>query len=178
MKHLPIITVLLASGAFTAQAKWPKGAVPLASATLQSKSGSNATGIVDFAKEPKSLLVRVYAQNLAPGPHGVHVHENGDFSAEDASSAGGHFNPTEDKHGSPKADHRHLGDFGNLQVPVKKATAPIELRIPNPSEGPKAWDALVGRSIVIHAKADDLKSSPAGDSGERIACGVIEPAKP
>ncbi len=179
MKLIIVQVALIAFGiSAVVCAHWPKGVTPLASATLVAKSGSNVSGTVDFAKDGSALLIRVYAQNLAPGPHGIHAHEKGDCTAEDASTAGEHFNPAQEKHGDPRGAHRHLGDFGNIEVPVKKASGPIELRIPNPSDGSQAWDALIGRALVIHAKADDLKSSPAGDSGERIACGVIQRARP
>lgn len=110
---------------------------------------SNVSGTVDFAKEKTGLLIRIYAQNLSPGPHGIHAHEKGDCAAEDASSAGEHFNPAQQKHGGPQSGRRHLGDFGNIEVPVKKSTAPIEIRIANPATGGAAWDSLVGRAVVI-----------------------------
>lgn len=157
-----------------AMATWPKGTEPFARATLLPKSGSDVTGTVDFAKTPRGLLIRVYASGLGAGKHGFHIHENGDCSAADAASAGAHFNPSAEGHAGPDAKAHHFGDFGNI-VADRNGSSQTEVTIKNPSSNRfKSWNEIVGKSIVIHEKADDLKTQPAGDSGKRIACGVIQ----
>lgn len=156
----------------SAQAAWPANAEPFARAVLLPRSGSQASGTVDFAKTDQGLLIRAYVTNVSPGAHGFHVHEKDDCSAPDASSAGEHFNPTDQPHGGPKGQSRHAGDFGNLIVKAD-SSAPVEMTIPSPTRA-FDWKMIVGKALVLHDKADDLKSQPSGKSGDRIACGVIE----
>ena len=112
---------------------------------------------------------------LAPGNHGFHVHEFGDCTAADGSSAGGHFNPTNQPHAGPDADARHVGDMGNIEA---DASGAAKLDYLDHSMSLANDDrSIIGRSVVVHAKADDFKSQPAGDSGARVACGVIGRAK-
>lgn len=165
------LTLLLLVLSTIAEAKWPKGAVPFARAVLAPRGGSSAQGTVDFAMSGKNLLVRVSANKLSPGLHGIHVHEKGDCSAADAASAGDHFNPTEQKHGGPRSKARHAGDLGNL-VANRLGNAELEITIPPPSPT-FAWSEFVGKSVVVHERADDLITQPAGNSGGRIACGVV-----
>ena len=136
---------------------------PFAKAELTAKSGSSVSGSVGFLKLTDGLLVRVSAKNLAKGDHGFHIHEKGDCSSADASSAGEHFNPSGDTHGGVQSGHRHTGDLGNLTV---DADGNAEIRVPStkPKE-PSTWDNILGKAIVIHANEDDLKSNPAGNSG-------------
>ena len=157
---------------YPAPAKWPEGTKPFATATLSPKSGSSVQGTVDFARAGDKLLVRITVDNLSSGQHGFHVHDKGDCSAADGSSAGDHYNPTAEKHGGPKARHRHVGDLGNLRG--GKKTRPVELVIPKPVAAGVDWEGIVGRSVVIHADRDDLVTDPSGNSGARIACGVIQ----
>src|SRR5438105_12158268 len=90
--------------------------VTKAAAQLESKSGSQVTGTVKFTKVGDVVQVVADVQNLKPGKHGIHVHEKGDCSAPDASSAGPHFNPAHQHHGGPATDPRHAGDFGNIEA--------------------------------------------------------------
>jgi len=112
-------------------------------------------------------------EGLTPGLHGFHVHEKGDCSAHDASSAGGHFNPTNKKHGGPADSERHVGDLGNLEADQdgKARYEFIDEVITLNGE-----NSIVGKSIVIHADPDDLTTQPTGNSGARIGCGVIQPS--
>ena len=110
-------------------------------------------------------------EGLTPGDHGFHVHEFGDCSAPDGTSAGAHFNPTKKPHGAPDNAERHVGDLGNItadesgKAHYDRIDTVIELNGEN---------TIVGRSVIVHAKADDFVSQPAGNAGSRIACGVIE----
>ncbi|GHD68654.1 superoxide dismutase family protein [Jeongeupia chitinilytica] len=138
-----------------------------AQATLLPTSGQTATGKVGFRQSGDTLLLDVTLSGLTPGQHGFHVHEKGDCSAPDASSAGGHFNPDKHQHGSPDAPDHHAGDLGNVVAGADgRVSTSITVR-------GVQLDTLRGRALVVHAGADDLKSQPAGNSGARIACGVI-----
>lgn len=115
---------------------------------------------------------------LAPGEHGIHIHESGvcDADADPAfDTAGGHFNPTDEEHGDVDADPSHGGDLGNMSVEEDgsfEQWATVSKITLSPDEDNSLNDAD-GSAIVIHAEADDLESDPSGESGDRIACGVI-----
>src|SRR3954447_21371159 len=91
-------------------------AEPGARATLAPTAGNQASGTVSFVTRGDKVRVSAKVAGLAPGPHGFHIHEKGDCSAPDATSAGGHFNPTGMQHGSPTSTQRHMGDFGNIEA--------------------------------------------------------------
>jgi Cu-Zn family superoxide dismutase len=146
-------------------------------AVLHPTQGNQAAGTVRFTQEGEDS-VRVVADltGLAPNStHGFHIHEFGDCSAPDASSAGGHFNPEGKPHGGPDAPQHHAGDLGNVTA-NEQGNAHLEITLHHVSVGSHP-NPLLGRSVVLHAKADDLKSQPSGESGGRIACGVIGAAK-
>jgi Cu-Zn family superoxide dismutase len=142
-------------------------------ANLQPSSGSQVKGTVTFTKMGDDVQVVADVENLKPGKHGFHIHEKGDCSAPDASSAGAHFNPTHHHHGGPDSVARHAGDFGNITADAS-------------GEGHLDWkgklkfsgaESIIGKSVIVHEKEDDLKTDPSGNSGTRIACAVIEAAK-
>ena len=115
--------------------------------------------------------------NLTPGDHGIHIHNVGKCDGPDFKTAGGHFNPTSAHHGIHNAQDPkpHLGDLANLTVkPDGRASASFILSGVTLSDGANSLFHDGGTAIVIHAKADDLMSDPSGNSGDRIACGVIE----
>ena len=118
------------------------------------------------------VAVVVHIENAPPGIHGLHVHEKGDCSAPDASSAGGHFNPGGDPHAGPTEMHRHAGDLGNITIEAN-GTGHLELvtDLLTVRPGP---NSVVGRAVVFHEKADDLKTQPTGNAGGRFGCGVIQ----
>jgi superoxide dismutase, Cu-Zn family len=167
-------TIILSLGVLCALTVFAHGQdVTKATATLESKSKSKVTGTVTFTKVGDEVQVVADIENLSPGKHGFHIHEKGDCSAADASSAGGHFNPTHQHHGGPTSAEHHAGDLGNITADASgKAhldwTGKLSLT---------GADSIIGKSVVVHEKEDDLKSDPAGNAGARIACGVIEAAK-
>ena len=116
------------------------------------------------------MLVEASIQGLTPGPHGIHVHEKGDCSAADGSSAGAHFNPTGAIHGGTSGA-RHSGDLGNLVADAQGA-ASLKVNVTGIAlnDGPSG---VINRSIIVHADPDDLKTQPSGNSGKRVACGVV-----
>jgi Cu-Zn family superoxide dismutase len=173
-----IALIFLLAVGFSAESQTPaeKPSAPLkAVAVLYPSSGSKVSGTVTFTEVADGVQVRAEITGLTPGNHGFHVHEFGDCSAADASSAGGHFNPTHNPHAGPDAPERHVGDMGNVEADASgKATLEyVDHQISLTSDQRSG----IGRSVVVHAKADDLKSQPAGDSGARVACGVIGRAK-
>jgi Cu-Zn family superoxide dismutase len=107
---------------------------------------------------------------LTPGKHGFHVHEFGDITSPDGTSAGGHFNPTGEPHAGPDADKRHAGDFGNIEADASGKAKISFLDKKISFEGP---NNILGRGLVVHAKPDDLKSQPSGDAGDRVGVAVI-----
>jgi Cu-Zn family superoxide dismutase len=146
---------------------------PAAMATLEARSGSNVSGTVSFHAAGQKLRVEARVAGLTPGAHGFHVHEAGDCSAPDASSAKGHFNPAGRQHGHHGGSERHAGDMPNLVADgYGNATLVAEVDMLGLNEGPAG---IIKRAVVIHADPDDYKSQPAGNSGKRVACGVIRP---
>jgi Cu-Zn family superoxide dismutase len=142
---------------------------------LHSTAGNKVSGTVTFTEVADGVQVQAQITGLTPGKHGFHVHEFGDCSAADLGSAGPHFNPTNQPHAAPDAAARHVGDMGNVEADASGAAKlnylDHEMSLANDQR------SIIGRSVVVHAKADDLKTPPAGDSGARIACGVIGRAK-
>lgn len=140
---------------------------PAATAALAAKSGSMVAGSVGFSEIPNGLRVTAQVTGLTPGEHGFHIHESGDCSAADGSSAKGHYNPAGKAHGHHDEAMHHSGDMPNLV-----ANAQGEAKLAADISGVTLAE-ITGRSVVIHADPDDYKSQPAGNSGKRVACGSI-----
>ena len=177
--QIPLIALIVLSFigvAMRAQTPEEKSSPPLkAIALLHPTAGNKVSGKVTFIEVADGVQVQAEITGLSPGEHGFHVHEFGDCSAADASSAGAHFNSTSQPHGAPDAAARHVGDMGNVEADASGA-AKLTYLDHNMSLA-NDQRSIIGRSVVVHAKADDLKSQPAGDSGARVACGVIGRAK-
>ncbi len=134
------------------------------------------TGTVMFMPAGDGLTVRYDLKGLSPnGQHGFHVHEKGDLSDPALTSAGPHFNPGGQKHGGAEGEMRHGGDLGNITADAdgnaRGEVTATGLTIDDPKTG------VVGRSIIVHEKADDLQTDPSGNSGARIAGGTIKAGK-
>jgi superoxide dismutase, Cu-Zn family len=139
-------------------------------AKIQPTQGSKVQGVVTFTQETEGIRVSGHITGLTPGDHGFHIHEHGDCSAPDASSAGGHFNPTGAKHGGPETEESHLGDLGNITA-NEAGEAHIDKLDPRLSlEGEHT---IIGKSVIVHANADDFHTQPSGGAGDRVGCGVI-----
>ncbi|MCU7495441.1 MAG: superoxide dismutase family protein [Ignavibacteria bacterium] len=136
-------------------------------AVLNPTQGSNVKGVVTFTREGDNLNVVADLEGLSSGKHGFHIHQYGDESAPDGKSAGDHFNPTEQRHGSPGDAMHHMGDMGNIEA-GQDGKAHLEMTITGLS-----LNSIIGRSVVVHENEDDLMSQPAGNSGARLAVGVI-----
>ena len=133
-------------------------------------------GHAEFSAASDGVKVSVTVSQLAPGEHGIHIHNVGKCDGPAFTTAGGHFNPTSAHHGvnNAQAPHSHLGDLPNLVV-SEKGTAKITFTAAGATldDGPNSVFHDGGTALVIHAKPDDLMSDPSGNSGDRIACGVI-----
>lgn len=145
----------------------------VAVAVLSPTKGNNVTGKISFIETDEGIRVVARIEGLKPGKHGFHIHENGDCSAPDASSAGSHFAPLGNPHGSPDDTARHTGDMGNIEA-GDNGVAEFEW---TDSHNLLSFDgntSIIGKAVIVHEKEDDLKSQPSGNAGNRLACGVIE----
>jgi Cu-Zn family superoxide dismutase len=149
-----------------------EGEGPRAVAKLEPAKGNPLWGSVSFAEQGDHVVVRADIRNLRPGGEfGFHLHEKGDCSAPDFMSAGGHFNPGAKPHAHFGSPERHAGDLRNLKADAEgNATYVFETKLVTVRPGP---NSVVGRAVVIHANPDDYNSQPAGNSGARIACGLV-----
>lgn len=147
-----------------------KANVKLAKAVLSPTKGNTVKGQVAFLAVNGGVKIVGDIEGMTPGLHGFHIHEFGDCSAPDGSSAGAHFNPTNHKHGARTDSDRHVGDLGNIEA---DAQGRVHFEIIDNVISLGGKDTIVGRSVIVHEKADDFKTQPSGDAGARQACGVI-----
>jgi Cu-Zn family superoxide dismutase len=143
-------------------------------AVLYPAGDSQVHGTILFEKVSGGVKVTADITGLSPGDHGFHIHEYGDCSSSDAASAGGHFNPAKMSHGGPHDPARHEGDMGNITA---GADGKAHLEWTDPMMSLEGRNSILGRSVIVHAGTDDMKTQPTGNSGARVACGVIGVAK-
>ena len=144
-------------------------------AKINPKSGNTTLkGAAKVVQKEEHLVLVAKISGLKPNStHGFHIHEKGDCSADDAKSAGGHYAPAGNKHGAFEEASRHAGDLGNIKsnaegvATVKRKLLGLNMKKNDPY-------SVMGRAIVVHEKADDLKSQPSGAAGSRIGCGVLK----
>ena len=147
---------------------------PRATATLAPTAGNQAGGTITFTPNGDKVRVVAHVTGLAPGSHGFHIHERGDCSAADAMSAGGHFNPADKPHGNPSTSERHAGDMPMLEADAS-GNAKLDVTLDAMTLHSDAA-GIIGRSVIVHKDPDDYKTQPTGNSGARVACGVIRAA--
>jgi Cu-Zn family superoxide dismutase len=146
---------------------------PALAATTQ-PTNNNVSGTVTFTQIGDSVKVVADITGLAPNTkHGFHIHQKPDLSSPDLLSAGGHFNPGHHMHGGPTTSPVHEGDLGNLTADDNGAVH-YELTVNNITIGTGAANDILNHSVIIHAKPDDFSTQPTGNSGARVAGGVIE----
>ena len=145
--------------------------VATATADLFPTVGNDVHGKVEFIMKDGKMRVIATVEGLTPGKHGFHIHEYGDCSAEDGTSAGGHFNPEGVAHGSPTSEPHHVGDLGNLDA---DADGNAVLDFVDPMLTFEGEHDILNRAIIVHAGEDDFVSQPTGAAGPRVACGVIK----
>lgn len=131
-------------------------------------------GTVSFLQTKNGVKITANLSGLSEGVHGFHIHQFGDCSADNGTSAGGHFNPEGHEHGSLTGEISHIGDLGNITA---NADGIAYLEFTTNKLVLSGNESIIGRSIIIHDKADDLTSQPTGNAGSRVACGVIGIAK-
>ncbi len=156
--------------------------LPVSGESVQSVDGTivntegKKIGEVKLVEGIDGVTINIQAEGLSPGKHGIHIHETGVCTPPDFKSAGAHFNPGHKEHGFDNPKGFHLGDLPNLEVDAEgKVTAEVTtvLVTLKPGVENSLLDAD-GSSLVIHEKADDYKTDPAGNSGDRIACAVVK----
>ena len=138
------------------------------------KGTSVGTAVVSEVKGGSGVTIKLNLMNLPPGDHALHIHQNAKCEAPGFTTAGGHFNPDKKQHGMDNPAGHHAGDMPNFTVDAKgKAKTTVPDSSVNMGDGDHSVFANGGTALMIHAKADDMKTDPTGNAGDRIACGTI-----
>jgi Cu-Zn family superoxide dismutase len=146
---------------------------PSATTRLDPTKGNTTAGTVTFTQHGKHVMVHARVSGLKPfGEHGFHVHEKGDCSSGDGMSTGGHFNPNGKPHGPQNTDH-HAGDMPSLKADAS-GSAEARFHLEGVTLGDGGQADLAGKGVIVHIGPDDYRTQPTGNSGARMACGVIE----
>ncbi|HEX9427066.1 MAG TPA: superoxide dismutase family protein [Candidatus Polarisedimenticolia bacterium] len=153
-----------------------KGQEKQAVATIASKSDSHVTGTARFSEADGKVTLKLEIAGAEPGTHAVHLHEKGDCSAPDGTSAGGHWNPAHVDHGKWGTMPFHRGDIGVFEV-GSDGKGSLTLSTDLWTIGGAPESDVLGKTVIIHAKTDDFTTQPTGNAGGRIGCGVVELAK-
>jgi len=167
-----VLFAALSLALLSAGAKDSKAAKPV-TVNLQNGQGKSV-GTALLSKAANGVKIKLNVQSLSPGEHAIHVHQTAKCEGPDFKSAGGHFNPDGKHHGLQSPEGPHAGDIPNFTVDAK-GRARATIIAPNVTFGDDAHSVFSGggTALVIHAKGDDGKTDPAGNAGDRIACGVI-----
>ncbi len=147
--------------------RWRSRSIAPSKAAATQPGLGQTMGVVTFTQMGDRVRVVADITGLPPGKHGIHIHEKGDLSAADLTSTGGHFNPGHHPHGGPTTSAVHEGDLGNI-VAGADGAAHLELIVDDISIGTGRANDILGKAVIIHAKADDLSSQPSGNAG----CGL------
>jgi len=167
VRTLGAVAVLL--GLMACAAPRPEAA---ATANLQSTRGNTASGTVRFVQNGDKVQVTGEVKGLKPGAeHGFHVHEKGDCSSGDGMSTGGHFNPTGTAHGQHGHGTHHVGDLPSLMADAQ-GVAKVNFTSTTLTLKP-GTTSIMDKGLIVHRDPDDYKTQPTGNSGPRVACGVI-----
>jgi len=172
---VPLVAALLLAACASTPPSGSTATSTMSSArvALAPASGSLVSGSLSLVPMGDGVHITGDIGGLAPNStHGFHIHEKGDCSAADASSAGGHFNPTAQPHGRASGPHHHLGDNDNLAADAN-GVAHVDAHFAGVVLGGGGANDIMGKAVVVHASPDDYSSQPSGNAGARIACGVI-----
>ncbi|HKU15685.1 MAG TPA: superoxide dismutase family protein [Steroidobacteraceae bacterium] len=151
----------------------PAAAAPEAAVQVAPTQGSTVTGSLALASSPQGVHITGSIQGLKPDAEfGFHIHEKGDCSAPDASSAGAHFNPTQAQHGNPTSGTHHAGDMLNIRS-NGEGVAQVDVTAAGTTLHGDPSSDVMGKAVVVHESPDDYTTQPSGNSGKRLACGVI-----
>ena len=146
---------------------------PDAIAKIESRSAGSVVGSAVFVADGDGVTMTLAVEGLTPGLHGIHMHEKGDCSAADGTSAGPHRNPSKSAHGDPGGEAHHAGDMGNLTAGTDgRATLTFTNTDWTLGAESSTTTEVIGRAIIVHASPDDF-SQPAGNAGARLGCGVV-----
>src|SRR5580704_14606290 len=169
-KHAAAVAITGMLGAFALCAADKPTKVEMKDASGASVGTATITG----DKSGSGVSIRLDVHGLTPGEHAVHIHQNAKCEAPGFTTAGGHFNPDKKKHGLESPDGHHAGDMKNFTVDAKgKAKATVLDADVTLADGDHSVFSNGGTALMIHAKADDYKTDPTGNAGDRIACGTI-----
>ncbi|MFT6872699.1 MAG: Cu-Zn family superoxide dismutase [Roseivirga sp.] len=141
-----------------------------ASGVIEPTQGNQVKGTVTFKQTSDGVKIVADLTGLTPGQHGFHIHEFGDCSAPDGSSAGGHFNPENQPHGSLMDVDRHAGDMGNI---LADASGNAHMEFTDKMITLNGAESIINKGLIVHKNADDLKTQPTGNAGPREGCGTI-----
>jgi len=140
-------------------------------AIISGSTPEGITGTIRFIRLKKGVRITGEIYGLTPGKHGFHIHETGACDRPDFTTAGPHFNPDAHKHGDMTTDMSHAGDYGNI---VANDYGVAKFSFVDKNASFKGKYSIIGRSVIVHEKEDDLKTDPSGNSGARIGCGIIQ----
>lgn len=166
-----VLLPLVLLGACAGPSMPSSSSTPYLVTVLKPTAGNTASGTIFFQQDGSDVIVRGRVSGLKPNAeHGFHVHEKGDCSSPDATSAGGHLNPDGKPHGPLHAPH-HAGDLPALKADAS-GNAEVRARVPGTALG-SGPAAFAGKALIVHVGPDDYVTQPTGNSGARIACGLI-----
>lgn len=171
---ITLVTCVFAFGVHSLDV-WAKQETRVNTATAKLISANNSeVGEARLQQTPNGLLIHLHLSHIAPGTHAFHIHRVGKCEAPDFQSAGGHFNPRKEGHGIVDKDGKHAGDLPNIHVPESGSlTLEVLATHMTLNQGKDQLFDPDGAALVLHARLDDYRTNPAGDAGQRIACGVI-----
>ncbi len=169
MKRLAYLTL----GLFLVLLALPSQTAAKTKVDLKDAQGKDVGNVIIW-DQGSGVGLELHLHDLTPGDHGIHFHQVPKCEGPDFKSAGGHFNPDSKKHGFDNPDGHHAGDMNNFTVDAQgKAEVRLEDKDATLKDGPHSLLSNGGAAIVVHAKGDDYKTDPSGNSGDRVACGVI-----